>query len=300
MVWMVRSRLLRPRKSMLDVHDDWNLFVIGALNVAQLAYWGGLLPGAIAVKALYAADALYLMADTCWVCRRPPPASMSGGIGCKLGLSMRVLSPPPSSQPRGPPTRCNRQLVFVPTCVPAQARRGLLMHHIIVCCCLPIAAGKPVLMAHLLRTWVVELQSWTHIAARRLEAPLAQHLERVNLPCVSPGPDPPACSMRGILPIADGRALRASLALSAYGYQALLCNAHRRLSAHLVGLRAEPRCSARGAAPRPSAGVGACAAQPTPLCAIWADAELGVQDGDTPFVTTERVSSRFMWQLRSL
>ena len=61
-------------------------------------------------------------------------------------------------------------LIFAPSCVPVKARGTLLMHHCLICFVLPVAAGKPVLMRHLLRTWIVELHSWTHIATRRLRS----------------------------------------------------------------------------------------------------------------------------------
>ena len=57
-------------------------------------------------------------------------------------------------------------VLFVPNCVPAR-----------------VAAGKPVLMRHLLRTWVVELHSWVHIASRRLRSKrLAQFAAIINKP----------------------------------------------------------------------------------------------------------------------
>ena len=59
-------------------------------------------------------------------------------------------------------------LLFVPSCVAPRVRMTLLLHHLTVCACMPIAIGHPVLMRHLLRTWIVELHSWNHIAARRL------------------------------------------------------------------------------------------------------------------------------------
>ena len=59
-------------------------------------------------------------------------------------------------------------IALVPGCVPPGARPTLLLHHVLTCCCAPVAMGRPVLMAHLLRAWVVELHSWNHIAARQL------------------------------------------------------------------------------------------------------------------------------------
>jgi hypothetical protein len=76
-------------------------------------------------------------------------------------------------------------LVFVPSCVPARSRNNLLVHHAIVCLCLPYAMGKPVLMRHLLRVWMVELHSWNHIAVRRFanaSPMIAAIAERVNKP----------------------------------------------------------------------------------------------------------------------
>ena len=167
---------------MLDYHDDWNLIAIGALNIAQVAWWIGLLPGAGMVTALFAADAAYLVADTCWVWRIafkpatqhawPHPPREELCIPYQALTRVFVLAHVPWPQ-----------LAFVPTCVPAQARRGLLMHHLVACCCLPVAAGKPLLMTHLLRTWIVELQSWTHIAARRLQHKAAAAIaQRINRP----------------------------------------------------------------------------------------------------------------------
>ena len=59
-------------------------------------------------------------------------------------------------------------IALVPGCVPPGARPTLLLHHVLTCCCAPVAMGRPVLMAHLLRAWIVELHSWNHIAARQL------------------------------------------------------------------------------------------------------------------------------------
>ena len=57
------------------------------------------------------------------------------------------------------------------------------MHHCLVCFAMPVAACRPVLMRHLLRTWIVELHSWTHIATRRLRSErLAELAQRVNKP----------------------------------------------------------------------------------------------------------------------
>ena len=73
-------------------------------------------------------------------------------------------------------------LLFVPTCVAPRNRGTLLMHHLIVCGCMPIALAHPVLQRHLLRTWVVEVHSWNHIASRRLPPAIAKPLERINKP----------------------------------------------------------------------------------------------------------------------
>ena len=129
-----------PRKSLLDWHDDWNLVALGALNVAQLSWWCGLVSGPAVLNALFVADALYLIADTMW-------------------------------------------LLFFPECVPARARPTLLMHHCTICFAIPMAAGRPVLMRHMLRTWIVEVHSWNHIATRRLRSErLASFCRDVNKP----------------------------------------------------------------------------------------------------------------------
>ena len=73
-------------------------------------------------------------------------------------------------------------LVFVPNCVAPRNRMTLLAHHLLICTILPVAASKPVLMKHLLRTWVVEVHSWNHIAMRRLGGRLGDLTKRVNLP----------------------------------------------------------------------------------------------------------------------
>jgi hypothetical protein len=71
-------------------------------------------------------------------------------------------------------------LLFVPTCVPARVRGTLLVHHFTTVVCMPIAAGNPVFMKHLLRTWSVELHSWNHIASRRFSNMTL--LARINKP----------------------------------------------------------------------------------------------------------------------
>jgi hypothetical protein len=50
----------------------------------------------------------------------------------------------------------------------------------LICCLLPVAAGTPLLMRHLLRTWIVD--SWNHIAARRMCGRLANVARRINKP----------------------------------------------------------------------------------------------------------------------
>jgi hypothetical protein len=50
-------------------------------------------------------------------------------------------------------------LVFSPRCVAPAVWPTLIVHHGIVLCCVPTAWAKPVLMAHLLRTWIVEVHS---------------------------------------------------------------------------------------------------------------------------------------------
>lgn len=73
-------------------------------------------------------------------------------------------------------------LLLVPGCVPAASRNTLLIHHLLVCALVPIAAGKPVLMAHLLRVWCVEIHSWNHIAARQFSSTrigaVARHINK--------------------------------------------------------------------------------------------------------------------------
>ena len=73
-------------------------------------------------------------------------------------------------------------LVASPSCVPRRVWATLVAHHAAVLLCVPVAVGNPLLMRHLLRTWVVELHSWNHIAARRLGGPLASFLHRINKP----------------------------------------------------------------------------------------------------------------------
>lgn len=62
-------------------------------------------------------------------------------------------------------------LVLEPACVAARVRDTLLIHHAAVLACAAGATGYPLLMRHLLRVWIVELHSWTHIAARELRSP---------------------------------------------------------------------------------------------------------------------------------
>ena len=107
----------------MDAHDKWNLVALGALNVAHVGWWCGLLTGPAALHALFLADVAYIALDTCW-------------------------------------------LIFVPSCVAPRVRGTLIVHHILICTMFPLARNRPLLQRHLLRTWVVELQSWAHIAAR--------------------------------------------------------------------------------------------------------------------------------------
>ena len=74
-------------------------------------------------------------------------------------------------------------LVFSPSCVAPRVWQTLCFHHLSVLACVPVAIGRPLLMSHFLRTWIVELSSWTHIAARRLKGTrVAALLERLNKP----------------------------------------------------------------------------------------------------------------------
>jgi hypothetical protein len=70
-------------------------------------------------------------------------------------------------------------LLLSPSCVPRRVWATLVAHHAAVLLCVPVAVGNPLLMRHLLRTWVVELHSWNHIAART-PWPLGPACLRVN------------------------------------------------------------------------------------------------------------------------
>jgi hypothetical protein len=135
-----RIRSLVASRTTMDLHDDWNMVALGALNAAHVGWWVGLLTSTAALHVLFFADAAYLLADSCW-------------------------------------------LLFVPSCVAPRNRATLLVHHLLICGLLPLAAGKPVFMRHLLRTWIVEVHSWNHIAARRLSSQRARTAcDRVNKP----------------------------------------------------------------------------------------------------------------------
>ena len=116
----VRLRRYFRHTSWMDIHDDWNLVAIGALNICHIGWWSGLFVTPAALQWLFYADGAYLLMDTVF-------------------------------------------LLAVPTCVAPRVRFTLLLHHLTSCICLPIAAGTPLLMRHLLRTWVVEVHSWNHI-----------------------------------------------------------------------------------------------------------------------------------------
>mgnify|MGYP006109528799 FL=1 len=124
----------------MDLHDDWNLLAIGALNVLHVGWWCGLTALSPSTSILFYVDGAYLLLDSCW-------------------------------------------LLFAPSCVPAKSRLTLLVHHCLVCALLPFAASNQLFMSHLVRTWMVELHSWNHIAARRLgSSPFAGVLEAMNKP----------------------------------------------------------------------------------------------------------------------
>ncbi|KAL3893402.1 MAG: hypothetical protein SGPRY_014258 [Prymnesium sp.] len=126
-----------------DRHDTWNLLSLGALNAAHIVWWSGCWPAALLPGAI----PLLFTADCCYLL-----ADFS-------------------------------YLLLAPACVSPSVRPTLLLHHAIVVSCMPFAWGKPVLMAHLLRTWMVELHSFVHIAARKTQWPNLQALlARVNKP----------------------------------------------------------------------------------------------------------------------
>ncbi|KAL1520406.1 hypothetical protein AB1Y20_021992 [Prymnesium parvum] len=125
-------------------HDEWNLLALGSLNAAHSLWWVGW--GPLAPLAARLLTPLFL-ADCAY-------------LVCDLGW-----------------------LVFSPRCVAPEVRRTLLIHHVIVVGCIPVAWSHPVLMAHLLRTWVVEIHSCVHIAARHLPSPkLRAALQRLSKP----------------------------------------------------------------------------------------------------------------------
>ena len=78
---MWRSPFL-PRKTMLDYHDDWNIIAIGALNVAQIAWWAGLASGGTALNVIYYADIAYFITDACWLVFVPScvPQAVRGSL----------------------------------------------------------------------------------------------------------------------------------------------------------------------------------------------------------------------------
>ena len=132
------SSPFKPRVSMLDWHDDWNIYALGALNVAQICLWTGVLP-ASALTIVGMADGVYFAIDSMW-------------------------------------------LVFAPDCVPQKVRKTLLVHHFAVLCASACGIWRPLCAVHATNAWIVELQSWTHIAARRLNEPLAKYCELLNKP----------------------------------------------------------------------------------------------------------------------
>ena len=132
-----------PRLTSLDRHDTWNLCAIGGLNVAHCAWWCSVLPERLNAAALQA----LFCADVSYI------------LGDFAWIALD------------------------PGCVPLGARPALLMHHALTVACAPVAFGRPVLMAHLLRAWIVELHSWNHIAARQLSSPrLRKVLQAINKP----------------------------------------------------------------------------------------------------------------------
>ena len=53
-------------------------------------------------------------------------------------------------------------------CVPPAVKTTLTVHHCIMCASSILGMRSPLIQAHAMSAWVVELQSWTHIAARWL------------------------------------------------------------------------------------------------------------------------------------
>ena len=53
--------------TMLDLHDDWNLFAIGALNLLHVPWWFGLSSAASLTSFLFYAGCGYLILDSCWL-----------------------------------------------------------------------------------------------------------------------------------------------------------------------------------------------------------------------------------------
>jgi len=126
--------------SAMDLHDRWNIYAIGGLNCAHIAWWVGLLRGRAALDALFFADIGYITCDFAWI------SLVSGAV-------------------------------------PQTARPTLLVHHALTIACAPVAFGQPLLMSHLLRCWIVELQSWNHIAMRQLESPRLRRIcQAINTP----------------------------------------------------------------------------------------------------------------------
>lgn len=125
-----------------DRHDTWNMITLGALNVAQSFWWFNLCPKAISGSSLVAA---LFAADMSY-----------------LALDFGWL-------------------VFLPGCVPPATWPTLILHHGVILCCGYAAWGQPVLMSHLLRTWIVEVHSFVHIAARKLGSKMPL-LQRINKP----------------------------------------------------------------------------------------------------------------------
>ena len=69
-----------------------------------------------------------------------------------------------------------------PSCVAARVWSGLFVHHVLVLACASPAWSEPLFMRHLLRTWIVEIQSWMHIATRQLGGRCGKAAAAANKP----------------------------------------------------------------------------------------------------------------------
>ena len=122
-----------PKMTMLDLHDDWNLYALGVLNIVHLPWWLGLSTGATMASFLFYGDCCYLLADTC------------------------LLIFVPSCVPKRNRTTLLMHHLLVCSCMPVAHGNAVLSHHLLRTWVVELHSWNHIATRRLRSSWLTRL-----------------------------------------------------------------------------------------------------------------------------------------------